>query len=825
MGFSWPTCFDRILRSIRVLIEAVLVTALQFAAVLLAPLDAPLASAEETIAPAAAEIQFLKEFCFQCHAGDEPQAEISLEILAQADSPQKNRSLWTRVQNVVARGEMPPADEPQPSASEAESFIESVRRTREASDRNAKPDPGRVTMRRLNRAEYRNTIRDLVGIDFDPTEDFPSDDIGYGFDNIGDVLTLAPVLMERYLDAAEKIMSRAILPEPPPVPKRHLDAQYTEPASGEVASKWIENGFRRLESDTTDPLGLGPLHTPYKWEADGAYTFRTRLYGVAPEGQEVHVAILLHGPGLSDPSPESELATVAGNILRPARLLKTVVIRGRTPESTDEIEVSIPPAVDRQRVLVGLVRPSEGQGPVKIYVRHMALEGPLDTRPPSQRVLLAVTPGTTTEQQTREVLARFLRRAYRRPVEEGELQRLIALASRAQGAGEKWEGSIQLAMQAALCSPKFLFRVETDEQPENPAARLVDPLQLASRLSYFLWSSMPDDQLLDLAAQGKLHERLDEQVLRMLADPRSDALVENFAFQWLQIKRLESFVPDAQRFPQFDPPLRAAMLRETELFFASILREDRSVLDLLRADYTFLNQRLAQHYGIPSSEGQPITGEEFRRVSLAGNSLRGGLLTQASILAVTSNPTRTSPVKRGRWVLEQILGAPPPPPPPNVPELSEEPDAVTAASLRERMEIHRRNPACASCHTKMDAIGFALENYDAVGAYREQDGEFAIDARGEFPDGTTFTGAAELRQILLGREEDFLRALTEKLLIYALGRGLEYYDRPTIDRIVSKAKIEEPKFSVLVREIVRSDPFLQRRGTPAEANQGARGAE
>lgn len=810
MGFLLPARRPRRLTHLHVV--AGLVMALRLAAVL----DAPLAAAEETIAPADAEIQFLKEFCFQCHAGDQPQAEISLDLLTQADSPQKSRALWTRVENVVARGEMPPADEPQPSTAAADSFLESVRRTRQAADRNAKPDPGRVTMRRLNRAEYRNTIRDLVGVDFDPTEDFPSDDIGYGFDNIGDVLTLAPVLMERYFDAAEKIMSRAILPEPPAVPKRHLDAQYTEPASGDVASKWIENGFRRLESDTTDPLGLGPLHTPYKWEPDGAYTFRTRLYAAAPEGHEVRVAILLHGPGLADPSPDSELATVVGNVLRPARLLQTVVIQGRTPETADEVEVLIPPAVNRERVLVGLVRPPEGQGAaVKAYVRSMALEGPLDTRPASQRALLAVTPGTTPEQQTREVLARFLRRAYRRPVEESELQRAIALASAAQSAGEKWEAAMQLAMQAALCSPKFLFRVETDDQPENPAPRPIDPLPLASRLSYFLWSSMPDDLLLDLAQQGQLHERLDEQVQRMLADPRSDALVANFAFQWLQIQRLESFVPDPQRFPQFDAPLRAAMRRETELFFASIIREDRNVLDLLRADYTFLNQRLAKHYGIASAEGQPITGEEFRRVSLVGNSLRGGLLTQSSILAVTSNPTRTSPVKRGRWVLEQILGAPPPPPPPDVPELSEEPQAVTASSLRERMEVHRRNPACASCHAKMDAIGFALENYDAIGAYREKDGEFAIDARGEFPDGTTFTGAAELRQILLEREEDFLRALTEKLLIYALGRGLEYYDRPTIDRIVAKAKIEEPKFSVLVREIVRSDPFMQRRGTPA----------
>jgi hypothetical protein len=390
--------------------------------------------------------------------------------------------------------------------------------------------------------------------------------------------------------------------------------------------------------------------------------------------------------------------------------------------------------------------------------------------------------------------------------------------------GEKWEAGIQLAMQAALCSPKFLFRVETDDAPTSTEVKPIDEFHLASRLSYFLWSSMPDDTLLDLAEKRQLTAKLDEQVERMLADPRAAALMQNFPMQWLQIKRIQFISPDGQLFPTFNDKLRASMLKETELFVESIFREDRSVLQLIDADYTFLNEPLARHYGIADTNGnaigqpakkpggQPIKGEQFRRVLLQDRT-RGGLLTQASVLTVTSNPTRTSPVKRGRWVLEQILGAPPPSPPPNVPELSEKEKDVTAASLRERMEVHRRNPACANCHAKMDPIGFALENFNAVGAYRTKDGSFDIDATGEFADGTKFTGPGELKAIVLKRKDEFVRCLTEKLLIYAIGRGLEYYDRPTVERIVKALPGGEYKFSTLVKEIVQSDAFRKRRGT------------
>jgi hypothetical protein len=438
-------------------------------------------------------------------------------------------------------------------------------------------------------------------------------------------------------------------------------------------------------------------------------------------------------------------------------------------------------------------------------------------------MLLAATRGKTQPEQTREVLSRFLRRAFRRPPTSEELSRSIKLAETAIAAGEKWEAGIQLAMQAALCSPKFLFRVETDHSPTSPEIQPLDEFPLASRLSYFLWSSMPDDTLIDLAERKQLTANLDKQVQRMLADPRTSALVQNFAMQWLQIKRIQFISPDGQMFPTFNDKLRAAMLKETEQFVESIFREDRSVLDLIDANYTFLNEPLAKHYGIADTlgnpvgqkakkpGGQPIKGEQFRRVTLQDRG-RGGLLTQASVLTVTSNPTRTSPVKRGKWILEQILGAPPPSPPPNVPELSEDKKDVAAASLRQRMEVHRRNPACANCHAKMDPIGFALENFNAVGAFRTKDGSFDIDATGEFADGTKFTGPAELKAIVLQRKEEFTRCLTEKLLIYALGRGLEYYDRPTVERIVKALSAGNYKFSVLINQIVQSDAFRKRRG-------------
>lgn len=771
-------------------------------------------------------VPYLEKYCSKCHGAESPEAEIALTAFTDAESLIKQRKIWTNVTKQLQSGSMPPDGNPRPTTAESEAFLELVRTIFDHADKNAKPDPGRVTMRRLNRVEYRNTIRDLVGVDFDPTADFPSDDIGYGFDNIGDVLSLPPVLMERYLDAADSIMNRAITPDAPPVTKRHLGSQYTEPASADVASKLMENSYRRLDTAGKDGLEQGPIHTLYSWDSEGEYVFRTKAYGQSGNGQPVKIAILLHGKGLVDPSTDAELDAISGNVLRPAKILKLVEVKGTSPDQAELIEVMLPAVSNRERILVGQVKPADAQNSSKAFIEFLALDGPLDTRPKSQRKLLQATTGKSQAEQTEEVLSRFLRRAYRRKVEPEELRRTCQFVQTRIDQGDKWEAAIQLAMQAILCSPKFLFRMELEEQATTDSNPLeieaLPPFHLASRLSYFLWSSMPDDMLLDLAESGKLAGELDAQVSRMLEDPRARSLVQNFVTQWLQIQRLDSIAPDNKLFPTFSPTLRRSMLQETELFADAILRENRSILELIDAEFTFLNEPLAKHYGIVDTagngigqaptkpDGKPIQGESFQRVALQDRN-RGGLLTQASILTVTSNPTRTSPVKRGRWILEQILGAPPPPPPPNVPELPNQAEDVTSASLRKRMEVHRQNPACANCHAKMDPIGFALENFDAIGAYRTKDGPFEIDASGEFADGTRFAGPSDLKSIIAAKKEDFIRCVTEKMLTYAIGRGVEYYDRPTVEGIVESLPNQGYRMRSLIAEIVKSDAFRQRR--------------
>lgn len=620
-------------------------------------------AADEAALPTFAEagVSFLQKHCLDCHSDASAEAELSFEPFRDDASVLGQRERWKIVIGMVETGGMPPEDSAQPTVEERDGFLRVVRGVFERAARDAKPDPGRVTMRRLNRTEYRNTVRDLAGVDFDPTEDFPSDDIGHGFDNIGDVLTMSPVLMERYLAAAEAIVQRAVRDAP--------------------VDSWSADQQRLLACDASQPLA----------------------------------------------------------------------------------------------------------------------------------------------QQLGEILQRFASRAYRRPATADEVSRLVELAAAVVADGGSREEGVRLAMQAVLCSPKFLFRAELDDRADSPEVRPLDEFQLASRLSYFLWSTMPDDQLWELAEQGRLRAELDEQILRLLQDAKAEALVDNFALQWLQLKRLETATPDPQRFPRFGQRMRSSMLEETRLFFASVMREDRSILELLDADYTFLNERLARHYGIVDTHGtragkppvrpggQPIRGEDFVRVDLVDDE-RGGLLTQASILTVTSNPTRTSPVKRGVWVLEQILGAPPPPAPPNVPLLPEGEEVELTGSLRERFEQHRSDPVCANCHARMDPLGFALENYDAIGAFRTKDGAFDIDPSGELPDGRKFQTFAELKGILTEMKDAFARCLCEKMLIYALGRGVEFYDQPEVDRIVAALQRDDYRFSTLVREIVRSDPFQKRRG-------------
>lgn len=834
--------------------------------------DATNVAAAEQASFEVAGLGFVKKHCVKCHQGEKPQAELSLDVFKDETSALRERRIWTTMLSRVQTGDMPPEDQPRPSEAEIEAFVTAVNESFDRADRNAKPDPGRVTMRRLNRTEYRNTIRDLVGVDFDPTGDFPSDDIGHGFDNIGDVLSLSPVLMERYLAAAESIMALAITPIPPKPVNRHVAGRFTEPASGNVPAKGQYRYISTLPSDS--PVKTGPIHTPYQVEEDGEYVFRTKVYayrektldaigkekkepatvaaaddlladiekeeGVKAEGNKeepafdrpIMAVILAVGadvPNLASDEEAAEVFGIAAQHLRPYAILKKFEVTAREAKQAQSIEIKLPPTPGIKRFAVALLKDPAGTPPANLFVEYLSLEGPLDTRPRAQRVLLDGLDTTDKPALTRAALAKFIRRAYRRPGEPEEIERLAGLVEAVMSEGGNWEAGMQLAMQAVLISPKFLFRVEMDEKPSDPTIRPINEFHLASRLSYFLWSTMPDEELLKLAEQGKLKANLTAQVQRMLQDPKSDALLQNFSMQWLQLKRLDSYAPDAKLFPNFDESLRRAMLQETKLFFQSVAREDRSILELLQADYAFMNERLANHYGIADTQGthvgdeptrkggQRIKGDEFVRVSLADGE-RGGLLTQASILTVTSNPTRTSPVKRGRWVLEQILGTPPPPPPPNVPELMEAEQAALSGSLRQRMEQHRSNPACASCHARMDPLGFAFENYDAIGAFRKKDGVFDIDPAGELPGGQTFSGPDELKKILAEKRDLFARCLAEKMLTYAIGRGVEYYDRPVVDKIVKRLGEQDYKFSALISEIVLSEAFQKRRGIPASTD-------
>ena len=763
---------------------------------------------------------FLKKWCAECHSGGKAQAGFRVDQTFSTTDLLKQRKAWLHALNRMAADEMPPKDKPRPSIEQVNGFTRLVTSIFGHHDRNAKPDPGRVTMRRLNQFEYRNTVRDLTGVDFDPSGDFPSDQIGHGFDNIGDVLSVSPVLMERYLAAAEQIMEQAIMPVPPPVIKRHLKSIYTEPASA-VSGKLVVNGFRPMTTDGKEVIETGAVNTPYKWEPTADYMFRTRVYAERGDGGPLRVSILVYGKELQSPDPESKLNHLSGRVQKPAKILKTFPVTARSAEDAQMLEVKVPAMHGRHRMMIAIDKPAPGRPAATLWVEYLALDGPLDPRPASHRMLLASSAGSQLA-RTREVMARFLRRAFRRTPAPAEIERVEQMVSDAMKDGESWEAGIQFAMTAVLCSPKFLFRMELDRDPQDSRVTPLDEFQLAARLSYFLWGSMPDDVLLDLAERNQLRKKLDAQVERMLADARSAALVDSFAMQWLQLQRIDFISPDGRLFPTFNAALRQAMVEETRQFVSSVIEEDSSLVTLIDADYTFVNRDLARLYGIsdtagnpvgqpPVAKGRPIPAKEFVRVPVRDPN-RGGLLTQAAVLAVTSNPTRTSPVKRGKWVLEQILGEPPPPPPADVAELSEEAKVVSSASLRERLEQHRTNPACANCHSRMDALGFALENFDAVGGWRTKDGEFEIDPGGQLADGTQLTGAAGLKTLIRSRRNAFVRCLTEKLMTYALGRGIEFYDRPAVDRVVEQITDENDRFSMLIKAIVRSDAFQKRRG-------------
>jgi hypothetical protein len=659
-------------------------------------------------------------------------------------------------------------------------------------------NPGKVTIRRLNRTEYNNTIRDLVGIDYRPADDFPADDVGYGFDNIGDVLSLPPLLMEKYLAAAEQIIEKKLAAEADAKTPRRIYS----PDEFKLGGDGKRTGTAYFEL-----TGAGDVSVEHEFPGDGEYVFKVRAAARPAGNQKVKMSVRVDGKEIKAVEVEAledrpGLYEVKANVKAGTRKVSVAFTNPGGPGEPDTQPKAEPK---------GKRRPPPRFKDRRLLVMHIDVFGPAGAaeQAAADRLIPPRRQGEGRSEWARGVITRFATRAFRRPVAKDEIDRLLKFVEVAEKEGDSPEKGLALALQAVLVSPHFLFRVELDPQPDSPTVRPLNDHELASRLSYFLWSTLPDATLMSLAAKGELQKDavLEQQVRRMLADPRAREFVENFSGQWLQTRNLKTFAPDAKLFPGFDEELRRAMIAETEKYFETVLREDRSVLEFLDSDWTVVNERLARHYGLDG-----VKGREFRKVSLAGTP-RGGVLTQASVLAITSNPTRTSPVKRGKWVLEQLMGTPPPPPPPNVEELSEDEATVLKGTLRQRMEQHRHNPACANCHAKMDPLGFGLENFDAVGSYRTKDGRFPIDPSGTLPNGKSFQGPAGLKKILLADKDLFVRCLAEKLLTYALGRGLEYYDKCAVDEVCTAASRNNHRFTSLIVAVVKSEPFRKRRGS------------
>ena len=647
------------------------------------------------------------------------------------------------------------------------------------------PNPGRVTARRLNRNEYRNTIRDLLGVEFETNATFPHDESGYGFDNIGDVLSLPPMLFEKYLDAAEAIASRVIVTEDPALKRiRRIPAARFNTQSDAVST---------VEEETWGFFREGEITTEHDFTSAGRYRLRLRSYGDQAGPEAPKIGIRVDG--------------------------REVLVRGirATSEKPETVDVEVSVESGRHRLGVAYLNNFNSDGDRNLYLVGFEVVGPLDAPPEEypevHRRLLPRRPEVGGELgYAKEVLSGLVARAYRRPPLPGEVEKLTGLVDSVMRDGGRFEEGIQLALQAVLVSPHFLFRweMETEPLPEG-GSRALNAYEIASRLSYFLWSSMPDEHLFALAKTGDLSrpEVRAREVVRMLNDKRSSALVQYFGGQWLQTRNLDQVEPDPTLFPTWDAGLREAMRRETELFLESVMREDRPILDWVDADYTYLNERLAAHYGISGVEG-----DAFRRVSLPTGSGRGGVLTMGSVLTITSVPTRTAPVLRGKWILEQILGTPPPPPPPNVPPIEDGAEAAKNATLRQRLELHRSKPECMTCHQKMDPLGFALENFDGIGMWRTSDGPNPIDNSAELPGGRKFAGADGLKKVIR-EHRDYPKAVATKMLTYALGRGLEASDRRAVQGIVDGMAKNDFKFSSLLLGIIESEPFLKRQsGNP-----------
>jgi len=751
---------------------------------------AAFAASVVAVPPAAADDDFaqvqqvLKTYCYSCHGPRNQLAGLGLDVYETPTQVLADRRVWEEVYHRVERGVMPPASRPQPSEAERKQLLGWLHDTLYKVDCSQPPNPGRVTARRLNRVEYNNTVRDLFRVYLSPADDFPSDEVGYGFDNIGDVLSLPTLLMEKYLAAAEQITGAALVTADPLGERLRYEAEDCELVNGRAG------GGVAMFSST------GEVVVPLLAERAGHWRIT-----VAGWGQQAGPEVCRAGLFLDD-QPLGEVAIPAANRKTEAYRIEADLPAGRHKLRVrfinDYYQPDAPEPAQRDRNLA--IDWVELQGP----------EAPPVVPPFSHRRIMVAEPLQNSDAAwlaaASDVLRKFGTRVWRRPLSDGEVARLAQYAVLARQEGDTFAKGIEIALQAMLVSPHFLYRVEPD--PAD-GVRELSSWELASRLSYFLWSSMPDERLFELAEQDKLRDPkvLAAEAKRMLADPKASALAENFAAQWLQLRNLDIVQPDPARFGGFDTGLREAMRSETLHYFQHIVDEDRSVLEFIDSDYAFLNQRLAAHYGIAG-----VRGDHVRKVTLtaAQQRQRGGVLTQASVLTVTSNPTRTSPVKRGKFVMENLLGTPPPEPPADVPPLDESADAILTGSLRERMEQHREDPNCAVCHIEMDAIGFGFENYDAIGAWRTKDGAFAVDPAGELPGGRRFTTPADLRRLLRLERDGFVRCLSEKLLTYALGRGLEYYDKCVVNDLAAACRAADYRFSALVQGIVISDAFRRR---------------
>ena len=763
----------------------------------------------------------VSKFCVDCHNDADRTADLTFESRDLADVA-AHADVWEKVIRKVQVGMMPPPDAPHPDETSRRALVSTLAKQLDEAAR-ANPNPGRPALHRLNRSEYANAVHDLLDLTVDPATLLPPDDSAYGFDNVADVLGVSATLMEQYVSAAGKVSSLAVgdpdvslAAEVYTIPQdasqdKHVEGLPFGTVGGVLATPTIQVAGDYELSATFFRTNLGVLR--------GLEYEHTLEYAV--DGERVHLTTL---GGPDDWAANLENNTLIADEIEERAKARVTLTAG--PHEITAAWLKKSDAIDPVRATRPVRSSHDTRDPLGIpHLSTFTLAGPFEPAgagdTPSRRKLFTCTPAAGTEEQcAREIIAGLVDSAYRGQGSDADVERLMAFWR--EGSRQRdFDRGIQVALQRVLASPKFVFRVEREPADvlAGSAYRLTD-LELASRLSFFLWSSIPDEELLEVAADNRLRDPavLEAQVRRMLADPKSARLVANFAGQWLYLRNLSNHQPNSMVFPDFDDNLRQAFRQEAELFFESIVREDRNVLDLMTADYTFVNERLAKHYGIPD-----VYGSSFRRVTLTDEARRG-LLGKGAILTVTSHATRTSPVVRGKWILDNILNAPPPPPPADVPPLPEDEESGRVLSMRERMEAHRANPVCANCHQLFDPIGLAMESFDAVGRLRERDGGslgVPIDASGQLMDGTQVDGVVSLRRALLRQPELFVGTVVEKLMTYALGRGVGAHDMPAVRAIIREAAAQDYRFSAIVLGIVESMPFTMSVKGPPEAAPGA----